>query len=183
MSHKLFKLNGLDSKGQSAIEFAFIIPIIFIFFYAVLEFSRLFIQTQRVSTLSREVANTCFQDCSSLTGSQLTSCVGNLVNQIDSKSDSLLQNFTSQGTLIASVYGSNPASKANPPAVVLLGSSRAGGNSTSLYSAGALNAQLVTDQGIVVVGEAFYPYQPITPIKKLLSLLNFPEELYGKTIY
>jgi hypothetical protein len=175
--HKSLKINGLNSTGQSAVEFAFIIPVLFIFFYAVLEFSRLFILDQRVAILSREAANACFQDCTSLTGANLDNCLGGIVNQIKNNADSVLTDFSGQGTVIASVY----TNQKSPPAVLFNSQKAGGGSYTSQIE--SPDAQLVSDQGSLVIGEVFYPYSPLTPIKKLLGALNLPEKLYEKTIY
>ena len=77
----LFKL-FLSQKGQAAIEFISIIPFLFIFFYAVLEFSLLFVHDQRVSALSRETANAAFRDCATLQGTPLTDCLQAVVDTI-----------------------------------------------------------------------------------------------------
>ena len=177
LQHKSLKINRLNSRGQSAAEFAFIIPILFIFFYAVMEFSRLFILDQRVATLSREVANACFQDCATKTGANLDNCVINIVDQVRDNGNSVLADFAGQGAVIASIY----VSRTNPAAVLSSAHKAGGGGYTS--QAGTPSTQLVSDQGVVVIGEAFYPYNPMTPIKRLLTALELPEDLYEKTVF
>ena len=177
-------LKKFGRKGQGAIEFAVIIPTLFIFFYAVLEFSLLFIHDQRVSALSREISNATFRDCGGFKDKDLRDCVEDIVDEVASRADGILRNCSGTGRVIVSVYGPDPNdSTGSPPAVTLLATEAGGGVSfPTEYSAIGMDSAFVFDQGLVVVGEAFYPYQPITPIKQLIDPV-LPTELYEATIY
>ena len=173
----------MGKKGQSAVEFAVIIPTLFIFFYAVLEFSLLFVNDQRVSALSREISNAAFRDCGGLASDKIAACTADIVDEVSGRADGILRDFSGQGRVIVSVFGPDPQSQSNPPAVKMLARESAGGGGFSTsYSSGGIDASLIANQGVVVVGEAFYPYEPLTPLKQLLDAV-LPTELYEATIY
>ncbi len=187
MSPLLSKLkkNCLDTCGQSTVEFAFIIPVLFIFFYAVLEFSHLFIEQQRVSALSRETTNAVFRDCSSQNPANLNACIQPILDELRDKATNILPGFDSSGNLIVSLYVPDTVAGGDPPPVKSLTPPKktGGGNAVTRYTAGDLDPRIVSDLGVVVIGEAFYPYSPLTPIKQLISLLSLPGVLYENTIY
>ncbi|GEM_PF-1606167 len=182
--YKSLKLNRLNSKGQSAVEFAFIIPIIFIFFYAVLEFSFLFVRQQRISSISRETANAAFRDCASLSESAIGPCLDKTLAGVHQNVQSILPDFDNKGTVIVSVYGLDTTNNSNPPPLKSLGVKKIGsGSNASHYSLQSIDATVVRNQGVVVVGEAFYAYTPLTPIEGLLNLLSLPKVIYENSIF
>ena len=168
----------MKQNGQAAIEFILVLPFLFIFFYGVLEFSQLFIQQQRVSALSREIANSAFRSCSSLSGTQLTGCLDVTLAQVKIGAVNILPGFNTRGgTLIASIY------RPGGGGVTTAALRTSGGGASTKYSTGSFGATFVTDQGAVGVGEVFYPYQPLfTALKKLLPSIGYPTTLYESTV-
>lgn len=171
-----------SERGQSIIELALIIPILFVFFFGLLEFTVMFVQSQRVTTLSREVANAAFRDCSSRTGAELNSCLQGIVDQINvgANINNILPSFTAKGRVVASVYDWDLDS--NAPRLL---SRRGAGSSSqsSKYDENSVDKTVVQNQGVIAIGEIYYNYTAITPITSLLDLVDFPTEFYGVTIY
>lgn len=148
-----------------------------------LEFSTLFVQSQRITALSREVANATFRDCGDQTDAELVSCVDNVIALISAGAGGILHDFATRGTVIASVYIPDPDVNENPPVVFAAGDSGGGGGHASRYGTNDLDPQFVLDQRMIVIGEAFYQYTSLTALQSMLNLLNLPSDLYGVTIY
>ena len=170
------------------IEFLLTVPIVFSLVLALLEFSVLFVQIQRVSALSREAANAAFRDCSTLSNDptpQLDACIDGILNPISQGGASILSNFAANGTLIVSIYQNGP--------VLVTQRTVGGGGYFSQYPGRPIDANLIPPPGLpvngvippltrIAIGEAFYTYTPLTIVGTLLGFA-LPGNLYETTIY
>ncbi len=177
-------MNITNCRGQATIEFIAILPVLFILFFATLEFSTMFIQDQRIASLSREISNAVYRDCSQVEDAQIQDCVTNISTRVLNGANSILPDFSSRGTLIVAVYSPDPDAGGAEPPVISMGSESLGdGGYSSHYSEDNLDASFVADQGFVTIGEVIYSYEPMTPIKDILNFVGFPDQLYEATIY
>lgn len=182
-------------SGQAMVEFILIIPILFVFLLAVLEYSYMFVQAQRVSALSREAANAAYRDCSSYTDAvELSGCLELIGPPLKQNASSFLPDFGAQGCIIISIYAytTNPANAGTANANVksvqrLVQKSYNGAVFVSRYDPGsAVTAEtgnsLAQKQGAVAVGEVFFNYQPVTVIGSLMKDV-LPQSFYEITVY
>ncbi len=72
--------NLCGKNGQATAEFLLSIPFLFVFLLGALEFTNIFVQAQRVASITREVTITAYRDCSSVTGSDLNTCIAKVLN-------------------------------------------------------------------------------------------------------
>lgn len=168
-----------NSRGQAVIELALIFPFLFIFLFAVSEFSYLFVQDQRVTALSREASGAAFRECSGLPIDEMDSCLQNIANELSVRGAALLPGFDSRGLVIVSMYQSGSTGAVEQAGLKVSG----GGSGDTTYSTGSFDSGFVADNGFIAVGEAFYDYQPLTPIESLLTLLQLPDNLYEATVF
>jgi hypothetical protein len=187
MSHLINPLSKIFKKsGQSTVEFVFVIPFLITFILAVVEFSLMFVQTQRVSALSRETVNASFRDCSTLPKDQLDSCVDSLVKTIGKTAATLLFDFNDtangRGKIIISIYQwENGEAK-------LSSQKQSGGGGAvtdgfiSQFSPNKIDGSILENQESITIGEVFYQYKPLTIVGSLLDMV-MPENLYEVTIY
>lgn len=70
-------------NGQASAEFLLTVPFLFIFILGGLEFTNIFVQAQKIASLSREVTSASYRDCSLLTGEDLSVCVAKVINGTD----------------------------------------------------------------------------------------------------
>ncbi len=164
-------------SGQSAIEFAFIVPLLLGLILAAFEFSQMFIQSQKVSSLSREAANAVFRDCSSLPNDQLQRCVdgvhgvtgvpdaNGVLDDINLGAGKLLAGFNTRGEVLVSIYKWDASASPN---VVL--AYPAAANPHSHINVNNVDQGLLTSQGVLVVGEILYQYMPSTMVANLLGM-------------
>ena len=172
------------------IEFLLTVPVVFGLVLAILEFSVLFVQIQRVSALSREAANAAFRDCSTLSNSpapQLDACIDGILNPISQGGASILSNFAANGTIIVSIYQ-------NGPVLVTQRAGGGGGYASRYTPAYPFNLSLIPPPVVpagggapppptrIAIGEAFYTYTPLTIVGTLLGFA-LPGNLYETTIY
>lgn len=172
------------------IEFLISVPILFSLVLAILEFSVLFVQIQRVSALSREAANAAFRDCSTLSNvptPQLDACIDGILNPINQGGASILNNFAANGTIIVSIYQ-------NGPVLVARRAVGGGGHASRYTPAYPFDLSLIPPPAApigggvapppirIAIGEAFYTYTPLTIVGTLLGFA-LPGNLYETTIY
>ena len=158
---------SLNKNGQSAIEFAFSIPFFLIFMCMFIELSFMFIETQRVSSLSRQVAHAVFQDCVGRSGDDIAPCVETIADEVTDHAESILKDFSGPnrcGRIIAALY-----QYTEPQADV--------GVEGSKLQKNTLNGM----DDVVTVGEVMYRHEPITPIFNLLQVV-LPGDMYEATI-
>ncbi len=168
-----------NQGGQATVEFIFIIPLVFALILAAFEFSQMFIQAQRVSSISRETANAVFRDCSSLPDNQLAGCVTSSLQDINTGAGKLLTNFGGRGQVVVSIYRWNAVA----PNVRLAYIAPAAPNPPSHINLGNANTNsALQNQGVIVVGEVFYQYAPATIVGNLIRVF-IPGRLYEITIY
>ncbi|OIO37893.1 MAG: hypothetical protein AUJ72_03745 [Candidatus Omnitrophica bacterium CG1_02_46_14] len=163
------------------IELIFITPLLFALILAAFEFSQMFIQAQRVSSLSRETANAVFRDCSSFPNDQLENCVELLREDINLGAKSLLKDFnTDRGRVVVSIYKWRKEHEEDKNSVVLAYPSIA--DIASHINLDNVDQTILEDQGVIVVAEVFYRYIPSTIVGNLLNLKSIGQ-LYEITIY
>ena len=177
---KLLSYSRRRSKGQGILELALIFPFLFIFLYAISEFSVLLVQNQRVTSLSREAAGATFYQCAGLEGSDLSVCVQDIANQIITQGKAILPDFASRGHIIISVF--EPDSSGSSLQLTDVQELGSGAGSTS-YESGSFDSSFVEDNGIIVVGEVFYKYETTTPLQALLRSIQLPQNMYEATVF
>lgn len=180
---KHFRIFG-NSRGQAIIELAMIFPLLFIFFYAISEFSTLFVNDQRVTALSREAAGAAFRECGGLPQDDLGECLQDIVDEVSNRAQNLLREFGARGHIIVSVYQQDPDAGGAPAPVEQTELREAGnGGIGTQFTTASFDANFMTENGLVVVGEAYYENEVLTPIQQLLTLLQLPESLYESTLF
>lgn len=176
------------TAGQAMVEFIFIIPVLFVFILAVLEFSTIYVQVQRNASLSREVANAIFRDCATLVSTEINGCMDNIVNQVNAQAGGLLENFNSggpalRGKIIAKTFlPIKGTTKIQTYESHTAGSNAVVDNFISRFDENTVDKTIVQNQGAVVTGEVFYGYKPLTIIGNLLNT-TLPDNFYEATIY
>jgi hypothetical protein len=173
-----FKFN--NSRGQSLLELAFIIPIFMAIVFGIIEFTNMYMTSLRASNLSRAIANGAFRDCGFLSQSSMSTCLQDSIDRVFSEANLILADFANQGTVMASTYEFDP----NDPPARLAGQEAAGaGGYTSRYDLNLIDMDVLTTHERVVIGEVMYPYEPVTPVKAFLTMLNINPVIYEVTIY
>ena len=188
-SIKKVQLERKKNSGQSAIEFALVMPILLVFILAVLECSAMFVEAQRASALSREIANAVFRDCGNLNDSagnpQLTNCVDSIVNPVGGAAAKLLPDFNARGKIIASLYKGkvgNQGSLQFKPAGLAAQKTSGLANFNSRYDISNIDLAILNNQKLLSFGEVFYQYKPLTQIGSFLQMI-LPRNYYEVTIY
>lgn len=64
-----------NEQGVAMLEVAILLPLVFLFVFGGLEYSRTLERSQWVSQLSREVANVTYRECAASTGPVLNACI------------------------------------------------------------------------------------------------------------
>ncbi len=177
---KLLSYSRRRSKGQGILELALIFPFLFIFLYAISEFSVLLVQNQRVTALSREAAGAIFYQCAGLEDSKLSTCVQGIANQVAAQGGAILPDFASRGHIIISVF--EPDSSGSSVQLTNTQELGSGAGSTS-YGSDSFDSSFVKDNGMIVVGEVFYKYETITPLQVLLQSIQLPQNMYEATVF
>lgn len=169
-----------QSKGQSLLEYSILLPFFISIIFAAVEYTNMFMVSLRASNLSRAISNVAFRDCGSLDSVSSSTCLYNNTQKVSTEGELTLKDFNSAGTVIASTY-----EKLNEGDTLKLIQKRFSGNSEfeSRFSIENLDQDLVANNKRVVIGEIFYPYQPITPVGGFLNLLNMRTVIYEVTIY
>jgi hypothetical protein len=166
-------------RGQAMLEFIFMIPLLLTFMFATLEFCAMFIQAHKLSSLSREAANAAYRECGPMTGARFDVCLDDLSEELGNGAAAMLPDFGAKGAVVTSVWG--PDADGEP--VLLRRTETGNGAHESAIEAENIDRDFLAGQGILVVGEAFYDYAPITPIRNILQLLSLPTSLRETTVY
>ncbi len=173
--------NIFNSRGQSLVEFALLLPFFLIIVFGIVEYSHMFMVSLKASNLSRAVANAAFRDCAFLNDNSIPTCLTTDTERVKEEAVLILNNFNTLGAVIATTYAQD--SKKNPP-IRLVNQQKSGkGAYSSYYQIQNLDQQLMQQHERVVVGEVIYPYAPITPLKTFLTLLNIRPVIYEVTVY
>lgn len=176
-----------SSLGQTLIEYTVIIPVFIIFICTAVEVSFMFITSQRVGSISRELASGGFRDCLGLQPDDAEDCKEKLLDNIKKSSDVLLNNFFStdkngiqKGRIMLSFFLSPIA---QPERIVFPNPLPTGTNSKFNTSDAAIKSILQMNTP-VVTGEVWYHYEAITPFGKILGIV-FPQRIdfYDATVY
>ncbi len=156
---------------------ALLVPVVLAVLLGILELSHMFLVSLRVSNMSRQVANVAFRDCTYLPQSSQLNCLTEVTERIRDEGILLLDDFETQGSVVASTYSRNPGES-----VLLLGSGGAGSH-LSLFDTSRIDPDLAASYGRLAVGEVFYRYTPMTPIGSIFSFLLEEPVLYEVTIF
>ena len=175
----LFK--KLNSKGQSLVEFGILLPFFLTLIFGIIEYSHMFMMGLKVSNLSRAVTNAAFRDCAFLDNNSISNCLSTDIEKVKEEANLILVNFNSFGTIIASAYEQDLSS--NPPLRLVDQKIAGQGGHQSNYNIDTIDGDLIEKHERIVIGEVAYPYEPITPLKTFLSLLNIRPVIYEVTIY
>ena len=170
-----------NSRGQSLVELALLLPFLLIILLGIVEYSNMFMMALRASNLSREVANASFRNCSRLNGASMASCLNENVVKVGEEGQNILSGFDTLGKVIATAYEHDAAS--NPPVRFVNQQTTGAGNFASRYSTAVIDTNVINTHDRIVVGEVIYPYVAVTPLKSLLDLLNIRTVIYEVTIY
>ena len=156
------------------------LPFFLVLIFGIVEYSHMFMMSLKASNLSRAVANATFRDCAFLNDTSMPGCLMTNTSKVKDEAALILTEFNAVGTVIASTYAQTGVT----PPVRLVNSQVSGqGGYSSNYNSQTLDAQLMEKHERVVVGEVIYPYEPITPLKTFLTLLNIRPVIYEVTIY
>jgi Flp pilus assembly protein TadG len=159
-----------DDRGQDLVEFVLTLPLLLIMAFGILELGSLLDIGLSISGLSREGANIASRGASLDSVVQVTVANGSSWN------------LASAGTVIASqitVQGGVPTVTDQRSGGGLGATSRVGvdGTATIAYQGGGL-----IDGQIYYVVEIFLPYQPFTPLSRLVGSM-VPDTLYDRTLF
>ena len=180
----LFRRNRKSISGQSGVEFCMTI-IFFIFFsLATVEFTSLFVEKQRVCSLSREAANASFRECYDSVGSaNIQACLENpeFNEKVYTGAKSILKNFETKGKIIVSYYVFENGNGGKPADTYVV-YKKGGGQYPSKYNAASTFTTGQSGSRVVCVGEIYYHHDPSTPIGAIMGLI-LPENVYESTIY
>ena len=176
------KYSGMTNvRGQSLVEFAILLPLFLTIVFGIVEYSHMFMMSLKASNLSRAVANATFRDCAFLNDNSISSCLATNTQRVKDEATLILTNFNALGTVVTTTYAQDAAST---PPVRLVNQQTAGqGGYSSNYNVQTLNAGLMEKHERIVIGEVIYPYEPITPLKTFLTLLNIRPVIYEVTVY
>ena len=200
VSKKVARLSFADERGVAIYEFALILPIVCLFAFMGLEFSRALRYSQLASSLSREAASVVYRDCTNRSVPDTMSCL--------TAAQQSLQLFGSKlipgSQLVLSVYdwdstsgpvrvrrlGIGPVTAATGyPGVhqtkysVTGGTMITGIQGTLVGSgiAGDISSQLLEKHRVIVISEAFIPYSSLSG--NILARIGFnPSVFYDVTI-
>ncbi len=176
---------GKSSLGQTLIEYTVIIPVFLIFICTAVEVSFMFITSQRVGSISRELASSAFRDCLGLKPEDADVCKVNLIENIKKSSDVLLNSFFSadskgvqKGRIMLNIFTS-----ATLPVETITYPSPLPPGTNSKFHISEI-APILAYNTPVVTGEVWYHYDAITPFGKILGII-FPQKIdfYEATVY
>jgi hypothetical protein len=177
------------SQGQTLIEYTLIIPVFLIFICMAFELTFMFISSQRVATLSREMANSGFRDCVGLKPEKFDECRDDVFTHIRMSAQTLLPGFMTmapsgfpRGIMKLSFF-TPPAADPNQRPIRV----------SQFFPTGVAAGLRVDEDSVwpitryntpVVSAEVSYKYQAITPFGKILGILLPKDiELYETTVY
>ena len=171
----LFPLKKQLQKGQTLLEYTFIIPVFLMFICIMVEASFAFIQSQRVMAVSRELAGSAFRDCT--TAINPTTCANDLADKMFDGANVLLPSFNTKGGFWLHI--TFPTGEARPTIPISKGVSF-----TSTYN--EMDFTVIKNaQGHGVMSEVTFSYQPVTPFGKILGVViaHNSMKLYATTVY
>jgi len=183
MSHMNFRNNVKTARsgqarhnegGQAAVEFAVIVPMVLVIISVVVELTMIFIETEKVSNIGRELAKVVYYECSGRIFGEaaFVDCMDSSLLDIRHRASSALKDFDQQGKLIATVYQSsqvagtidNSYMDESDPAPVIPGLTTRFPTVAGLGINGAVSGLNIQDVGVIVVSEVYYRYTPKTPL-------------------
>ncbi len=163
-----------SSKGMSLVELSFLLPVVFLFIFAGVEFSKSLRMKILAQNLSRELANTLVRECIGQTDTTLmTDCINryqNTISQILTDTPNGLPALAPGARVYGAIY--RKASPTSAVSVVCQGNStpdsdypskiKAGGSGCGVIDAAAedMNATLNTAP-MICVAEVYIPYTAI----------------------
>lgn len=174
------------SRGQTLVEYAVVIPIFLIFICLAVEVSFMFINSQRVGSLSRELASSGYRDCLGLNAADIVVCKDTLFDNIKKSGGILLKDFLSsdgpndpQGKMVLTIF-----LPPKPPATVVVPDSKSFPVGTASKFSVADVQSILNMNTPVVTAEVWYHYKAITPFGKILGVLFKPRiNFYEATVY
>lgn len=173
-----------NRNGQVMMELLLMIPFVFFMLMVMIEGWNLFRVSQDLSLMTREAANRIYRDCRSLDGTQLQSCVNTAVSGAYQVAGVSLKDFSTHGTSIGSLYRYNTSFTTPSPAAVQLIAFQRLGLRNSRFSTVTVDPVTLQSQTDIAISEAYYEYQPVTPIIGILNLFtSFPTVLYESTLF
>jgi hypothetical protein len=171
-------------RGIALVEFAIIVPVLFAIIFGGIELARALRVQKMVSTMSREVANIAFRECTPAL-EPVQACLENVVERVVPLSSPGM----SEVIVIVSVYRVNPVTGFVEQAGTARGFADASDPEPNLQSriclSGCLenlNSSLVRDAGMIAVGEVYSRFTPIVGIIPNYLWFN-PERLYEATVF
>lgn len=171
-----------DCGGQAMIETAFILMMLLVMMFGLIDFGRAIYERQVITNISREGSNLAFRGV----GNSPEETVTNAVNAVIASASPL--NINTKGKVIISAVV-----KSNTQYRVIIQLSKGAGNVTAISKlrtgTGALatmpvttNPQIPVAGKTVYVTEVFYNFIPITPVGKLAKFV-FPAQLYNAAYF
>ena len=207
--NRLVDKKTLSHKGQATAEFVMMVPFFLVLIVAVIEFSNMYIQAQRVLSVSREATNAAYRDCAGLTSTtDLNNCVSRVINGVAASGASpevkgvsyfagiILKDFDNddttlvRGKILVQVFLWDKNNLRATLASTQFSSSGTLVNGfTTKFHANSNPGNITTGlgtalahKGTIITGEVFYKYKPMTIIGGLIGNI-LPGSLYAATIY
>lgn len=166
-----------DCTGQATVELTFIIIMLLVMMFGLIDFGRAIYERQVITNIAREGSNLAFRGA----GDSPAETITNAVNAVIASASPL--NINTKGYVIISAVIKNGGSftvtsqvfKGGISPVPLSKLRKGPGNFPSMPF--TTNPQIPLANKTLYVTEVFYKFVPITPVGKLLKL-TLPAQLY-----
>ena len=180
MNKFLRAIKRIGQRGAFATEFAIVIPLLTIMSLTTVESSLIFHHAQKISGLSREVANRVNRECITLEGKEMSQCIADVIDYMTFLGNRVLGQFGTstdkirKGSITVNVWKdpTPPLPDKDPdnsaPQQVGFGSSMNAGAAKLRTSFGTGKGtqfegdfkRLLNLKGTLVVAEVYYEYTP-----------------------
>lgn len=170
---KQFNEEDRKAKGNIAISVLMLSACVGLFIYFVLEVVSFYYASQQVGSLTRESANIMVRSCAREESVEMSGCVRTVLDKLErSVLTTGIRNFNQKGKLIVSILIWDTNQKYIKKEVEASVGGGSNGAFISRFQPDTLNEDtrlLVQELGVLVVTEAYYLYDPLTPINKFIQ--------------